>query len=247
MMNDIKVTIITVAYNRADTIATAIESVLNQTYSNIEYLVVDGLSKDKTAEIAEKYIPLFKEKGMEMKVISELDRGMYDALNKGISMASGELIGNINADDWYEPIAVEKMVELYRKEDYDLAWADLRIIKPSGNMIKRAHVGKLWTTAGFCHPTMFSRKKVLLEIPYACQQMDDDFEMVLRANKAGKKIVTLNEVLANYRFGGMSTKKDIKDSVKRVKMKYATYRKHGYSPLYWFYCVAIEAAKYILG
>ena len=246
-MSDIKVTIITVAYNRADTIATAIESVLNQTYSNIEYLVVDGLSKDNTADIARKYIPLFKEKGMEMKVISEPDRGMYDALNKGISMATGELIGNINADDWYEPIAVEKMVELYKKENYDLAWADLRIIKPSGNLIKKAHVGRLKTTTGFCHPTMFSRREVLLELPYACEQMDDDFEMVLRAYKANKRIVTLNEVLANYRFGGMSTKKSIKDSVKRVKMKYATYKKHGYSPVYWFYCVAIETAKYILG
>ena len=246
-MNDIKVTIITVAYNRADTIATAIESVLNQTYSNIEYLVVDGLSKDNTADIARKYVPLFKEKGMEMKVISEPDRGMYDALNKGVSMATGELIGNINADDWYEPIAVEKMVELYKKENYDLAWADLRIIEPSGNLIKKAHVGRLKTTTGFCHPTMFSKREVLLELPYACEQMDDDFEMVLRAYKANKRIVTLNEVLANYRFGGMSTTKSIKDSVKRVKMKYATYKKHGYSPVYWFYCVAIETAKYILG
>lgn len=246
-MSDIKVTIITVAYNCAETIATAIESVLNQTYHNIEYLVVDGLSRDNTVEIAKSYLPRFLEKGMEMKVVSEYDNGMYDALNKGVSMASGELIGNINADDWYEPIAVEKMVELYQKEKYDLAWADLRIIKQSGNMIKKAHVGKIWTTAGFCHPTMFSKRTVLLEIPYACEQMDDDFEMVLRANKAGKKIVTLNEILANYRFGGMSTKKSIKDSVKRVKMKYSTYRKHGYSPMYWFYCVAIEGAKYILG
>ena len=246
-MNDMKVTIITVAYNCEQTIATAIESVLNQTYQNIEYLVVDGLSKDNTVEIAKSYLQKFSEKGMEMKVISEPDQGMYDALNKGVLMASGELIGNINADDWYEPIAVEKMVELFKRENYDLAWADLRIIKPSGNMIKKAHIGKLWTTAGFCHPTMFSKREVLLELPYACEQMDDDFEMVLRANKAGKKIITLNEVLANYRFGGMSTKKSIKDSLERVKMKYATYRKHGYSPMYWFYCVGIEAAKYILG
>lgn len=246
-MNDIKVTIITVAYNRADTITTAIESVLNQTYSNIEYLVVDGLSKDNTAEIARAYIPQFREKGMVMKVISEADRGMYDALNKGIAMATGDLVGNINADDWYEPIAVEKMVKLYKKENYDLAWADLRIIKPGGNMVKKAHVGRLKTTTGFCHPTMFSKREVLLELPYACEQMDDDFEMVLRAYKANKRIVTLNEVLANYRFGGMSTTKSIKDSVKRVKMKYATYKKHGYSPVYWFYCVAIETAKYILG
>lgn len=246
-MEDIKVTIITVAYNCADTIETAIESVLNQKYSNIEYLVIDGLSKDATVEKAQKYIPLFQERGMSMKVISEADNGMYDALNKGIVLATGELIGNINADDWYETIAVEKMVELYKKENYDIAWADLRIIKPSGNMIKKARVGKLWTTAGFCHPTMFSKREVLLEFPYACEQMDDDFEMVLRANKAGKKIITFNEVLANYRFGGMSTKKSFKDSQKRAKMKYKTYQKHGYSSLYWLYCVAIETAKYILG
>ena len=242
-----KVTILTVAYNCADTIATAIESVLNQTYKNIEYLVIDGLSKDNTVQIAQSYIPKFEEKGFVMKVISEADKGMYDALNKGISMASGELIGNINADDWYEPIAVERMVDLYKIESYDLAWADLRIIKPSGNMVKKAYVGKLWTTAGFCHPTMFSKKEVLMEFPYACEQMDDDFEMVTRVRKANKKIVTLNEVLANYRFGGMSTKKSIRDSIRRVKMKYATYKKHGYSSLYWFYCVAMEAAKYILG
>lgn len=242
-----KVTILTVAYNCGETIATAIESVLNQTYTNIEYLVIDGLSKDNTVEIAESYVAKFFEKGFIMKVISEPDKGMYDALNKGVTLASGELIGNINADDWYEPNAVEEMVRFYEKEKYDLAWADLRIIKPSGNMIKKAHVGKLWTTAGFCHPTMFSRRKVLLELPYACEKMDDDFEMVLRANKAGKKIVTLNKVLANYRFGGMSTKKSVKDLVKRVNMKYDTYRKHGYSPLYWFYCVAMETAKFIWG
>lgn len=247
MKSDIKVTIITVAYNCADTIATAIESVLNQTYPNIEYLVIDGLSKDNTVQIAESYVQKFHEKGITMKVISEPDKGMYDALNKGVFLASGELIGNINADDWYEPNAVEEMVRLYEKERYDLAWADLRIIKPSGNMIKKARIGKLWTTAGFCHPTMFSKREVLLEIPYACEQMDDDFEMVLRAHKAGKKMITLNKVLANYRFGGMSTTKSIKDSAKRVKLKYATYKKHGYSPLYWFYCIAIEAAKYILG
>ena len=86
-----------------------------------------------------------------------------------------------------------------------------------------------------------------MEFPYACEQMDDDFEMVTRVRKANKKIITLNEVLANYSFGGMSTKKSIRDSISRVKMKYATYKKHGYSSLYWFYCVAMEAAKYILG
>ena len=79
-----KVTILTVAYNCADTIATAIESVLNQTYKEIEYLVIDGLSKDNTVQIAQSYIPMFEKKGFTMKVISEADKGMYDALNKGV-------------------------------------------------------------------------------------------------------------------------------------------------------------------
>lgn len=247
MNNNIKVTIITVAYNCDKTISKAIESVLVQTYSNIEYLVIDGNSKDCTVKIAESYISHFLEKGFFMKVISEPDLGMYDALNKGVSLATGELIGNINADDWYEPIAVERMVDLYEREKYDLAWADLRIIKSSGVMIKKAHIGRVCTTAGFCHPTMFARRTVLKELPYACENMDDDFEMILRARKANKKIITFNEVLANYTFGGMSTQKGVKELVKRVRMKYATYRKHGYSPIYLIYCIAVEVAKYVLG
>ena len=86
-----------------------------------------------------------------------------------------------------------------------------------------------------------------MELPYACEQMDDDYEMILRAFKKNKKIVTLNEVLANYRIGGMSTQKSIKNTTKRIQMKYATYRKHGYSRFYWFYCVLIESVKFILG
>jgi len=182
-----------------------------------------------------------------MLYISEQDKGMYDALNKGIHMAHGELIGNINTDDWYELNAVSRMVNLYHKENYDLAWSDIRIIKPSGNMIKKAHIGKLWTTSGFCHPTMFSKRSILLEFPYACCQMDDDFDMVTRAYKAGKKICLLNEVLANYNFGGMSTEKSIKKSVSRIKMKYRTYRRNDYSRFYWFYCVLIETVKFIAG
>lgn len=243
----IKVTITTVTYNSAATVSKAIESVLAQTYSNIEYIIIDGASKDDTVAVAERYIPLFEQAGKRLTVISEPDNGMYDALNKGVRLASGELIGNINSDDWYEPDAVEKMVALYEREHYDLAWADINIIKRTGNMVKRAHIGKLWTTAGFSHPSMFATKETLLEFPYAIGYMDADFDMVTRAHKAGKKISLLNETVANYVFGGMSTKKSIKKSCKRVAMKYATYRRNGYSPLYWFYCVAMETAKYILG
>jgi len=242
------VTIITVAYNSEKTIARTIESVLNQTYHNIEYIVVDGASKDNTVEVVKNYQEQFdKRDGRVLRIISEPDKGMYDALNKGAKMANGEIVGQINADDWYEPDAVEKMVGFYKQENYDVAWGNLRVRKPSGEMIKYAKIGKLWTTSGWCHPAMFSKKSVLLEFPYALENMYDDFEFATRVHLAGKKICTLNEIISNFNFGGMSTRKSIKETMKRVRLSYGIYKKHGMSRLYWFHRFAVEFAKFILG
>ena len=242
------VTIITVAYNSEKTIAKTIESVLNQTYSDIEYIIVDGASSDGTVKVAESFADKFAEKeGRTLKIISEPDKGMYDALNKGAGMASGEIVGQINADDWYEPDAVEKMVKFYKEENFDVAWGNLKVHKPSGEMIKYAKIGKLWTTSGWCHPAMFSKRTVLLEFPYALENMYDDFEFATRVHLAGKKICTLDEIISNFNFGGMSTKKNLKETMKRVEMSYGIYKKHGMSRFYWFHRFAMEMAKYILG
>lgn len=242
------VSIITVVYNSEKTIAKTIESVLNQTYDNIEYIIVDGASTDGTVQVAESFVGRFEStNGRTIRIISEKDNGMYDALNKGARMANGELVGQINADDWYELDAVEKMVALYQKENYDVAWGNINIHKPSGNMIKYAKIGKLWTTSGWCHPATFSKRTILLEFPYALENMCDDFEFITRVHLAKKKICTLNELIANYTFGGMSTKKNLRDAMKRVNLSYGIYKKHGMSPLYWFHRFAMEMAKYILG
>lgn len=241
------VSIITVAYNSAETIAKTIESVLNQTYPSIEYIVVDGASSDKTKEIACSYIPAFEAAGRKMTVISEPDKGMYDALNKGAALAQGEIVGQINADDWYEKDAVEKMAAFYEKEHYDVAWGSIRVLKRTGEMIKHARIGKLWTTMGFCHPAMFSQRRILLEYPYALENMYDDFDFATRVHLAGKKICTLDEIISNFTFGGMSTKKSIKETNRRIAVKWHGYKKYHMSPFYWFYCVAMEYAKYFLG
>ena len=99
MQNNVKVSVITVCYNSARTIEATIQSILMQTYSNIEYIIIDGASRDNTLDIIKKYE---KEFNGRLTVVSEPDNGIYDAMNKGIRMATGEVIGLLNSDDTYE-------------------------------------------------------------------------------------------------------------------------------------------------
>lgn len=242
------VTILTVSYNSGKTIAKTIEAVLNQTYVNIEYIIVDGASKDNTVEIAKSYQKVFDHtQGRSLTIISEPDNGMYDALNKGAQMSHGLLIGQTNADDYYEVDAVENMVNLFEKSNYDVAWGSIRVIKPTGNIIKHAKIGKIWTTSGWCHPAMFSKREILLETPYICESMYDDFDFITSVHKKGKKIVTTDTVISNFSFGGMSTKKNLKEVKKRVDILYKVYRRHGMSKLYYIQRWGVELAKYLLG
>ena len=221
---------------------------MHQTYDNIEYIIIDGASKDGTVRVARSYQSAFDAReGRSLTVISEPDKGMYDALNKGAALAHGELVGQINSDDWYEPEAVALMVELYRKESYDAAWGSIRIKKPTGDMIKHARIGKLWTTTGWCHPGMFSKRETLLAFPYALETMYDDFDYITAVRQAGKKLVTVDQVVSNFAFGGQSTHKSLKEVKRRVGITYGIYRKYGMSRLYWFHRWALELVKYILG
>ena len=115
----IKVSIITVCYNSAATIRRTIESVLRQTYQNIEYIIVDGASKDETLSIIEEYRDAL---GQRLRLVSEPDQGIYDAMNKGIRMAEGTLIGILNSDDFYEPMAVEHIVNAMTDEKYQILY-----------------------------------------------------------------------------------------------------------------------------
>ncbi len=242
------ITILTVVYNAETTIARTMESVLNQTYPNIEYIIIDGASTDGTVRVAKTYQEKFdKREGRYLNIISEPDRGMYDGLNKGAKLAHGVLVGQINADDFYELDAVAIMVRLYENTLYDVGWGSIRIHKSKGNMIKHAKIGRLWTTSGWCHPGMFSKREILLEFPYACETMYDDFDFITTVWQAGKKIITTNHVISNFCFGGMSTKKSLKAVKARVDITYGIYRKHGLSRLYWFHRVGVELAKYIVG
>lgn len=242
------VTILTVSYNSEDTISRTISAVFNQTYSNIEYIIIDGASIDKTVENARSYQEIFDSTpGRSLLIISEPDKGMYDALNKGARLAHGELVGQINADDWYELDAVEMMVDYYQKYHYDFAWGNIRVYKPTGVTIKKANIGHFWTTAGWCHPASFSKREVLIDHPYILESMYDDFYYMISLRKQGKKVMTFDHLISNFNFGGMSTQKKLSEVKKRAETRYKVYQSFEFPKVYKLHCYAIEIVKYMIG
>lgn len=244
----VAISIITVAYNAEKTIERTINSVLKQTYLPREYFIIDGASKDGTVALAERYRDEFQKIGVNYYVVSESDRGMYDALNKGAQMASGDLIGQINSDDWYEPIALEKVALLYQREPFDMTYADLRMIQPNGySWVKRAKLSKFVNSRHWNHPTQFARRDLLLAHPYACQCMSDDLDFMLWVRHHGYKIVIQNEVLANFTMEGMSHSKNLSAIVDRVKTKADIYRRNGYSWVHTVDVAVVEFGKLVVG
>ena len=224
---------------------------MNQTYENIEYLVIDGASKDNTADIARSYVEKFNSRpGRNITVISEKDKGMYDALNKGARLAHGEIVGQINADDFYELDAVQTMAELYERENYDLAWGNLKMVTPKGIKIK--YSGKIpkhslfWSTLHWCHPASFSKRSTLLEYPYPLINSHDDFDYATHVYLDGKKLITVNKIIATFNYGGMSTQKSIKEAKQRLDEIYGIYKRYGMSRLHYIHRLLFETVKYFM-
>lgn len=240
------VSIVTVTYNSEKTLKDTIESVLKQSYPNIEYIIVDGLSTDSTFEIAKSFEHKFFEKNYSFKIISEKDNGIYDAMNKGIRLAEGDIIGMINSDDWYELNAIDKVVKKYNETHFDLMYADLRLIKENNEKIKKARIRNIATSRDWNHPTMFVKKDVYNRYQYKVGKLYSDFDLWLKVRNSNFKIVILNVTLANFRFGGVSNEKNIKKMFSRVKERYSFYRENGYSRLYIMECISIELAKLII-
>jgi len=242
------ISIITVCFNSEMTIRNTIESVLNQTHGDVEYIIVDGASKDKTVEIANGYRQAFADKNYRYRIVSEKDNGIYDAMNKGIRMATGDIVGIINSDDWYELDALETVAKTYSETPFDMFYADIRILRQNGgSFIKHSRHDRFPSSRHWNHPTTFITKKTYDECGlYACKGIYDDYDLILRIRRAGKKIVIVNKVLANFRTGGASNKKNLKDFITRVKARYQYYHGNGYSSLYIVECLATEVAKLII-
>ncbi len=240
-----KISIITVSCNSAATIAETIEHVLAQTYDNFDYTIVDGLSTDDTVGIAERYSEKFGERGIGFKIVSEKDNGIYDAMNKGIALTDGEIVGIINSDDYYNDDALEKVAKFYAEVQFDIMYADLRIFNEKRDFIKRSAIDKKFKTRHWNHPTTFVTRKVYREIVYANESIYDDLNFMLAARARGYKICVLHEVLANFRLGGVSNKKTWKDCRARIKLRNRIYKANGCKG-YRLENFLTEFAKFIL-
>lgn len=209
-----KVSIITVTYNSANTLAMAIESVLRQTYPGIEYIVKDGGSTDKTIDVIKEYEPKFHGR---MKWVSAKDKGIYDGMNKGIEMATGDLVGILNSDDFFTTSdVVSKVVENIKEKNVDAIYGDIHFVRDS-NLQKcvRYYSSKLfspfWLRFGFmpAHPSFYVKRGILIEaglykINY---KLGADFEMMVRLfHKHHISYYYLQKDFVTMRTGGASTR-----------------------------------------
>ena len=205
-----KITIITVVFNGAKYIRSAIQSILSQDYDNIEYIVIDGGSIDGTVDIVKEYqdkISVF---------ISEPDEGIYDAMNKGIALATGNVIGILNSDDFYiDEFVIEKVVKEFDEKGVDSVYADLVFVSPNNlektiryydsNHFNPSRFAYGWTPA---HPTFFVKKEIYDK--YGVFRTDfkiaADFDILARFLYTQKISYSyMQEVLVKMRVGGVST------------------------------------------
>ncbi len=248
-----KISIITVTYNSEASVGRTMESVLGQRGLGgpveLEYLIIDGKSSDRTVETAESYREAFAEKGAHLKIVSEPDQGIYDAMNKGIRLAEGEVIGILNSDDWYEPDTLQTVAETFEREDCELLYANIRVHRTNGStFVKKARLRRFETSRDWNHPTTFVKAELYRQYPFRNLGIHDDYGFFLQMKKQGRRIVTVDKVLANFRMGGASNQKSLKQAVRRIRDRYRyCYRINGYGRGYLFECVAIEIAKLILG
>jgi len=206
-----KIAIITVVYNNEKMIEKCIKSVLNQTYPNIEYIVIDGGSIDGTIDIVKNY------KNRIARIVSEPDNGIYDAMNKGINLAKGDIIGILNSDDFYfDDYVIEKVVDNFNKYDTAAVYGDLIYV----DTVDTDKVIRHWKSGNFKysklkfgwmppHPTFFVRREIYQTLgTYNLEyRISADYDLMLRfLGKFKISVSYLPEILVKMRVGGKSNK-----------------------------------------
>ena len=205
-------TVATVCYNAAEELEKTIQNVATQTYPNIEYIVIDGNSKDNTVEIIKKH---------ESKIsnwISEPDKGIYDAMNKAIQLAKGDYILFMNAGDTFSKntIIEEIFLEIYQKFDKttdfpDLIYGDYTVVNQTfSETVKAEALEKPWRGMKFCHQSMLLKTKLAQKQLFSGNYVTSDFEQVYELYQKGISFYYFPKSIANFKTDGLSSKNKIK-------------------------------------
>ncbi len=219
-MGDILVTILTPCYNSEKTIEKTLQCIENQTYPNIEYIIIDGDSTDGTQKIIEQHQSRLPK---QFKLISEKDHGIYDAMNKGIRQAKGQLIGIVNSDDWYEPDTVEQVVRAYQGNEYEVIYGMQRTYLNGKERATFIYHHDFLPQQMITHPTCFVTRAVyerfgVFDLQYKSAA---DYDFMLRLYQTGKVTFTpVMRVLSNFRLGGMSSSQTGVQENLKVRYKY---------------------------
>jgi glycosyltransferase involved in cell wall biosynthesis len=237
----ILVSVVTVVFNGESYLEQTIQSVLNQTYENIEYIIVDGGSTDGTLDIVKKYDDQID------YWISEPDKGIYDAMNKGLSLVNGELIGIINADDWYQPDTIATVIEYTNKEPaagvyYGMLriWKDEELYFIQGNTVRQLEKTMI------AHPTCFVKKNCYLNYGMfdTLYPIAGDYELMFRFLKNDVQFVFIEKILTNFRTGGVCNTVYKKREFEKLKLL-RSYRRIG--PVYFLYKkISVTITQFLL-
>ena len=220
-----KVTVVTITYNlvknkREDFFRQCVNSVYNQTYKNIEHVIIDGASDDGTLE-------LIKEVAPNSKVFSEPDKGIYDAFNKGIMKAQGEYIAFLNSDDYYtDEYSIEESIKYLTVSDADFSYSKAYFVD-SKNNLKQCFVPNVelfFVRMPFCYQTMIAKKQALLDVNMfdLAYKSASDYELILKLMLNGATCVEIPRTVANFRYGGVSIEQSeySTDECRQILKKY---------------------------
>jgi glycosyltransferase involved in cell wall biosynthesis len=229
------ISVVTVSYNSYSTIERTFNSILNQKYNeSFEYIVIDGDSTDGTKELLKKYESIFINKGIKYRWISEKDNGIYYAMNKGINMSNGDIIGILNSDDYYEDTALLNVENTFKNNlSVGIVYGILRVVMKDGTEVQiyrnRYENYLLNLTLGLesaaQHPTCFVSKLVYEKIGLfdTTYRTAADYEFLLRAMRYGIIFYAIDSVISNFTKGGVSDKID---DLERFKQRWDAQYKH---------------------
>lgn len=209
-----KISIVTICYNSDNTISQTFDSILKQDYKDIEYVVVDGKSTDRTLEIIKIYEKKFKDKKIFFKYISEKDYGIYNAMNKGITLTTGDIVGIINSDDWYEENILDKIAKEFENDsNIGVLYGKSNIVNEKGEIKYIFSPGRLKNiikTMTISHPTVFVRRKIYQKFQFnENNKIASDYEFLLDNYLDKIKFKEMDKIIANFRIGGESSVQEL--------------------------------------